>query len=85
MPRAFSRRSRSPQFDPTLNLAAKLIEQIELDALNLHVDTRTLGVAVAKHLATWFEALPNAARGRALRRPAPVGRVGRRESRRPTC
>lgn len=52
---------RAPKFDPAADLAARFIEEIELDALALHTDTRTLGVSIAKHLSTWFEAWPHQA------------------------
>jgi hypothetical protein len=42
---------RVPKFDPAADLAARFIEEIELDALALHTDTRTLGVRITKYLS----------------------------------
>jgi hypothetical protein len=65
---------RAPKFDPAADLAARFIEEIELDALALHTDTRALGVRIAKHLSTWFEAWPHKAPSlRAQDRTSPAG------------
>jgi hypothetical protein len=66
-------RERAPKFDPAADLAARFIEEIELDALALHTDTRMLGVRITKHLSTWFEEWPHKAPSlRAQRHRSPV-------------
>lgn len=62
----------APKFNPAADLAAKLIEQIEVGALDFQMDTRTLGAMVVQRLSMWFEALPREAASRKKRLPSPT-------------